>query len=80
MKEGLQFLEEYLEGRMWLVGDRETLAEHGLIPNVTTMYIVFKIAPTPNISAWIKRAEKLPCYEANIPGLKVTKKIYDKFF
>ncbi|KAF2883048.1 hypothetical protein ILUMI_23125 [Ignelater luminosus] len=80
MKEGFQFLEEHLADRLWLAGNRETLADHAVIPNVTTMYTVFKIAPTPNISAWIKRAEKLPCYEENIPGLIVSKKLYDRYF
>ncbi len=61
----MQKLEQGLEGRNWLVGDRPTIADvatysytaHAPEGNVS-------LEPYPNVRAWIARFEALPGFEA----------------
>lgn len=64
-EKALQKLEQGLEGRDWLVGDRPTIADvatysytaHAPEGNVS-------LAPYPNVRAWLARFEALPGFEA----------------
>lgn len=64
-EKALQKLEQGLEGREWLVGDRPTIADvatysytaHAPEGNVS-------LEPYPNVRAWIARFEALPGFEA----------------
>lgn len=69
--EGYGFLEKFLEGNKWMAGENVTLADISLIATVTSLDVLVPIEEKkfPNITAWIKRAEKLPYYDANKNGL-----------
>lgn len=64
-EKALQKLEQGLDGRDWLVGDRPTIADvatysytaHAPEGNVS-------LEPYPNVRAWISRFEALPSFEA----------------
>ncbi len=64
-EKALQKLEQGLEGRDWLVGDRPTIADvatysytaHAPEGNIS-------LEPYPNVRAWIARFEALPGFEA----------------
>ena len=64
-EKAMQKLEQGLEGREWLVGDRPTIADvatysytaHAPEGNVS-------LDPYPNVRAWLARFEALPGFEA----------------
>lgn len=66
-----EFLEKFLEGHQWAAGDQLTIADFSLLSSTTSLSHVVPIDSSkyPNVTAWIKRAEKLPCYKVNQKGL-----------
>jgi len=62
-----------LEGHQWAAGDSATLADLSLITSITSIAVVVPIDEEkfPNITAWIKRAQALPYYDANQNGLNI---------
>lgn len=64
INEAYQFLEKFLEGHQWVAGDNVTIADFNLVPEITCLDYHVKIDPKvyPNITAWLKRAQALPCF------------------
>ncbi|KAF2892770.1 hypothetical protein ILUMI_13405 [Ignelater luminosus] len=79
--ESYELLEKLLEGHLWAVGNQVTLADFSLIATVsaTTILVPADSGKFPNITAWLKRAESAPFYKANLPGLKICKRILEKY-
>lgn len=69
--EAYQFLEKFLEGRKWVVGDAITIADFSLVATITSSNYLVKIEEKefPNIIRWIKQAEQLSYYQVNATGL-----------
>ncbi|RZC42909.1 GST N 2 domain containing protein [Asbolus verrucosus] len=65
-------VEVFLQGKRWIAGDSVTIADYSLIASVTSLDVLHKIDPSkcPNLTAWLKRAETLPVYDANKVGLE----------
>ncbi|KAF2894317.1 hypothetical protein ILUMI_11855 [Ignelater luminosus] len=75
VEEGYGFLEKFLEGHQWLAGDSVTLADLSIITSLTSIDVVVPVDEKkfPNVTAWIKRVEKLPYYDGNKHGLEIFK-------
>lgn len=60
------FLETFLEEKVWVAGDGLTIADFSLITSVTALDIISPILPYKykNICAWIKTIEDLPYYKS----------------
>nr|QWV59554.1 glutathione S-transferase epsilon 2 [Lasioderma serricorne] len=69
--EGYDFLETFLEGRNFVVGDEMTIADFHTVATITSLNVVVPIASNryPNILAWIARMQQLPYYKENQDGL-----------
>lgn len=65
--EALGFVEQFLNGKEYLVGDTLTLADFACVTVPTTLIKLFSVeGKYPNIEAWIGRLAQLPYYhEAN---------------
>ena len=61
-------VEEALEGREWLVGDRFSLADIAWIPLHFTLRVLadYSFAGMPNVAAWVQRIEARPSYKAAV--------------
>lgn len=70
--ESYSYLNKFLEGKKWLVGDSYTLADICCITTVSTATVLLNMDEFPNVKAWMKRCEEeLPGYqEYNLPGHK----------
>ncbi|KAH8297205.1 hypothetical protein KR044_006695 [Drosophila immigrans] len=66
------FVETFLKGHEYIAGDQLTVADFSLISTVSSLPAYVEIDPAKyvNISAWIKRLEKLPYYSVNDVGNK----------
>lgn len=71
--EGYEFTEKFLEGKEWVAGDNLSIADFSFASSITTFskLIPGVLSNFPRINGWLKKMEKLPCYAANIPGLKM---------
>ena len=73
LKEAFGYLNTYLDGHRFAVGNSITIADHALVASVSTFVETgVDISGFPNISAWLERCKKeMPGYdEANVPGAK----------
>jgi glutathione S-transferase len=70
--EAYAFLEEFLDGKKWVAGDAVSIADYSLISSMNSLNALIPIDPKkyPRVSAWFKRCEELPEYEANRMGLE----------
>jgi glutathione S-transferase len=70
--EAYGFLEAFLDGKKWVAGDAVSIADYSLISSVNSLNALIPIDPKkyPRVSAWFKRCEELPEYEANRMGLE----------
>ncbi|XP_031349110.1 glutathione S-transferase 1-like isoform X2 [Photinus pyralis] len=66
------FLETFLEGKMWVAGDNITIADFSLISSITSLNVLVPIdsGKFPKVAAWIQRSEQLPYYAVNKKGLE----------
>ncbi|KAH8297206.1 hypothetical protein KR044_006694, partial [Drosophila immigrans] len=66
------FVETFLKGHEYIAGDQLTVADFSLVSTVSSLPAFVEIDPTKyvNITAWIKRLEKLPYYSVNDVGSK----------
>lgn len=65
--EALGFLEKFLEGRDFAVGENITIADHTLIATVSSIKAVgeFDLSKYKNICNWVQRCkDRMPGYEA----------------
>jgi len=68
-KQVLQLLDEHLQKRNWLEGDRPTIADIACYPYVgLAAEGEVSLEPYTHVLAWIERIKQLPDYEA-MPGL-----------
>ncbi|KAF5279730.1 hypothetical protein FQA39_LY05420 [Lamprigera yunnana] len=76
-----EFMEKFLTGNKWAIGDEVTLADLSLIPTVTTLNCLVPMDKQkyPNIFRWIGQAEKLSYYQPNIKGLESFRSKLKKF-
>ncbi|KAF2889165.1 hypothetical protein ILUMI_17008 [Ignelater luminosus] len=67
IKEAYQFLEKFLQGHLWVAGDKVTIADFSLVPTTTSLEYHVKIDPKvyPNIAGWLKRAQALPYFSSD---------------
>lgn len=78
--EAYEFVEAFLQGHNYLVGNQLTIADLNAVANVTSLDILVPIDANrfPNISAWIKRLEALPYYsKAQNKGLEDFRKAFE---
>lgn len=71
--DGIETLEELLEGKNYIAGDELSIADFGIIDVVSTAnrLIALSAGCHPNITAWYTRIKTLPYYkEANAVGLE----------
>ncbi|KAJ3663892.1 hypothetical protein Zmor_008111 [Zophobas morio] len=80
MIEAYTFLERFLQGKKWATGDFVTLADYSLGASISSIGVLVPIDPNkfPNVTAWLKRLENLPEYEANRDGLALFSLIFKK--
>ncbi|RZC37897.1 GST C domain containing protein [Asbolus verrucosus] len=73
VKETYEFLETFLEGKLWVVGDYVSIADYSLVSSISSLNTIVPIDPEkwPKITAWLRRSEQLLEYEANNKGLKI---------
>ncbi|XP_060655654.1 glutathione S-transferase 1-like [Drosophila nasuta] len=66
------FVETFLKDHDYVAGDQLTVADFSLISTVASLPAYVEIDPVKyvNITAWIKRLEKLPYYSVNDVGNK----------
>ncbi|XP_060520843.1 uncharacterized protein LOC132698667 [Cylas formicarius] len=66
------FLNKFLENRIWLVGNSVTIADISLLSTVTSLAAILPVDATQfsNVSKWLKGAEDLPFFNVNKPGLE----------
>lgn len=68
----LGVLEQHLQGRQWLAGDRPTIADVACFPYVALAGDAkISLAPYPNVVAWSNRIKQLPGF-VGMPGISVT--------
>lgn len=62
--EAYEFVETFLQGHEYLVGNQLTIADFNAVANVTTLDVLVPIDAIkfPNVVAWIKRLQRLPYY------------------
>lgn len=62
--EAYEFVEAFLQGHDYLVGNQLTIADLSAVTSVTSLDILVPIDANkfPNVAAWIKRLEALPYY------------------
>lgn len=62
--EAYEFVEVFLQGHDYLVGNQLTIADFNAVASVTSLDVLVPIDGTkfPNVVAWIKRLQTLPYY------------------
>lgn len=62
--EAYEFVEAFLQGHNYLVGNQLTIADLNAVATVTSLHILVPINADkfPNVIAWIGRLQKLPYY------------------
>ncbi|XP_063990822.1 glutathione S-transferase 1-1-like [Diachasmimorpha longicaudata] len=73
-----EFLNKFLDGKKWLVGDSYTLADISCVATFSSIDHLIPMEPYPNIVRWLKDCEnELPGYaEANAPGVAMLKGMF----
>jgi glutathione S-transferase len=62
-RQTLKILDEYLQNRNWLEGDRPTIADIACFPYIELAPDgKIELEPYPNVIAWLDRVKKLPGY------------------
>lgn len=82
IEEGLQNLENFLDGRKWVAGEDVTIADFNLVANISSLdTIMYPVDGNkyPNIRTWLKNAEQLPFYDVNRSGLESFRKMFGPF-
>lgn len=74
-----EFAEKFLEGKAFVAGNTPTIADMSFASSISswTTMVSVEDGNYPNITAWLRRVEKLPWYEANVEGLGHFKAIVD---
>jgi len=73
LKEAFGYLDSYIDGHNFAVGNSITIADHHLVASISTFVEGgVDISGFPNVAAWFERCKKeMPGYdEANAPGAK----------
>lgn len=67
----IDVIEKILEDQKFLTGNELTIADFSFIAWIPMIISAFKIPEDrfPNITAWTKRLESLPCYDINRKAL-----------
>ncbi|KAF2880918.1 hypothetical protein ILUMI_25247 [Ignelater luminosus] len=81
MEEAFKFLDTFLEGHEFVVGNNLTVADIPLIATVTTYEASrFDLSPYKNVIGWYSRVkEVLPGFD-EITGKEIMTKMYEPFF
>ncbi|KAF7265326.1 hypothetical protein GWI33_021309 [Rhynchophorus ferrugineus] len=66
-------MEKFLRSYPWIAGKKLTIADLSLIPSITSLDVIVPISREdyPNLTKWIEKAERLPCYVENENGLNL---------
>ncbi|XP_043279816.1 glutathione S-transferase 1-like isoform X2 [Venturia canescens] len=77
LEEAYRHLNNFLNGKKWLVGDSYTLADISCVTTISSIVCVLPIDEYPHIQAWLKRCEEtLPGYKTlNTPGCNLFHKL-----
>ncbi|KOC67019.1 Glutathione S-transferase 1 [Habropoda laboriosa] len=63
-KESYDYLNKFLEGKKWLVGDSYTIADISCAATASSSSILVNMDEYPNVKAWLQRCEEeLPGYK-----------------
>jgi glutathione S-transferase len=65
-KRNVEFVENHLEGKTWLVGDSPTVADVQMSFPLEAMEKAGRLASCPNLSAYVKRFQSDPSYIAGM--------------
>ncbi|XP_017769313.1 PREDICTED: glutathione S-transferase 1-1-like [Nicrophorus vespilloides] len=80
VNEQYAFLDAFVDGHKWMVGDDLTVADFSLISSLTSMATIVPVdAKYKNLWGWMKRCEDLPYYEINKKGTQDFKAYWTKF-
>lgn len=65
-------LEAFLQGQKWVAGDFLSVADYSLATSAGSIAVLVPIDAKkfPALTAWLKRVEELPEFQANIAGQK----------
>ena len=63
IERNLQFVEAHLAGKEWFVGDGPTIADIQMSFGLEALQKTGRLAPFPNISAYVKRLSDIPSYQ-----------------
>ena len=66
IKRNMEFVENHLEGKAWLVGDSPTVADVQMSFPLEAMEKAGRLASCPNLSAYVKRFQSDPSYIAGM--------------
>ncbi|KAH8388423.1 hypothetical protein KR093_005983 [Drosophila rubida] len=74
------FLNTFLEGQLYVAGDKLTIADISLLASVSTFDVVgFKVSDYPNVAKWYANAQKVvPGWEENWESLQQAKAIFSQ--
>lgn len=76
LKENMQHLERFLEGKKFFTGNDPTLADISIFSTLQLMKAVFtNFGETPVLDAWYERFQSVPGSEENFTGFKAIKDI-----
>lgn len=78
--EAYEFLEAFLQGHDYIVGNQLTIADFGAVANATSLdaLVPIEVKRFPNIAAWIKRLQGLPYYDkAQSKGVEDFRKTFE---
>ncbi|KAF5270019.1 hypothetical protein FQR65_LT05818 [Abscondita terminalis] len=76
-----KFLEIFLKSSQWIALDCITVADIHCVTTVLCLDYHMKINPKlyPNTFNWIKRCQKLPCFESDLKRLQSFERFFDTF-
>lgn len=79
MEEAMAFLNTFLEGKKWVVGDHMTVADISLAATVSTYEVgSFDFSKYPNVQKWFALCKSsMPGYDLNEAGCKEFKKYFN---
>ncbi|KAH8310312.1 hypothetical protein KR044_000674, partial [Drosophila immigrans] len=74
------FLNTFLEGQLYVAGDKLTIADISLLASVSTFEAVdFKISDYPNVAKWYANAQKVvPGWAENWENLQLAKALFNQ--
>lgn len=72
VENALTLLNTLLEHSKFAAGDAVSVADFCWISTITTLNVCMPINGErwPHLVAWVERMKQLPCYAANVPGLR----------